>query len=175
MEIGVSWMRYIPWSSLRSWRCTGCGRCCSRFKIALRAYEYALITESFGRTVVWMDGLGNPCLKKVGGRCIFQDWDGLCKLQPMGMKPLTCKVWPFIVRREPQQRFTGDASFRHRGEEYFVYVDTLYPCGGMNKGEPEELPLTVAEAVEISRDPEKPQRYTTAIPKGKLIAPSILT
>jgi Fe-S-cluster containining protein len=166
-------MRYIPWSRIRSWRCTGCGRCCSRFRVVLRAYEYALITENFGQMATWIDGLGDPCLAKVGGRCVFQDWSGLCRLQSMGMKPLACKVWPFIVQREPRPRSTRDASFHYRGEEYFVYVDTTCPCDGMNRGDPDELPLTVAEAIEISRDPDRPQRYTTAIRKGKIAAPNI--
>jgi len=112
--------------------------------------------------VTWIDDLGDPCLTKVGGRCVFQDWDGSCILQSLGMKPLACKVWPFIVHREHPLRFASDASFRYRGEEYFVYVDMRCPCDGMNRGDPDELPLIVAEAVEISRDPDRPQRYTTA-------------
>ncbi|MEM2093944.1 MAG: YkgJ family cysteine cluster protein [Candidatus Bathyarchaeia archaeon] len=154
-------MRYIPWTWITSWRCLACGQCCSFFRIVLRIYEYALITRSFGEGSTYIDSLGNPCLKKTRGRCIFQDDQGLCQLQQLGMKPQACKLWPFIVCKEPK-KLSADAAFRHRGGEYYVYVDTLYPCPGINRGNPQQLQATIAEAIECALNSTNQQRHTTA-------------
>ena len=155
-------MRCIPWSWVKSWRCVGCGQCCNRFAIPLRTYEYASMTKHFGHGMTETDNLGNPCVRKVRGRCVFQDDEGLCNAQRLGLKPLACKLWPFMVFKEPRRRFEAEASFRHQGRESFVYVDTAFPCNGLNKGNPEELPLILAEAVEVARDQGRAQHHTTA-------------
>jgi Fe-S-cluster containining protein len=120
------------------------------------------MTKRFGHGMTQTDNLGNPCLKKVRGRCVFQDNEGLCNAQRLGLKPLACKLWPFMVLKEPRHRFSAEASFRHQGTESFVYVDTAFSCSGLNKGNPEELHLILAEAVEVARDPGRTQRHTTA-------------
>ena len=120
------------------------------------------MTKRFGHGMTETDNLGNPCVRKVRGRCVFQDSEGLCNAQRLGLKPLACKLWPFMVFKEPRHRFEAEASFRHQGSESFVYVDTAFPCSGLNKGNPEELPLILGEAVEVARDPGRAQRHTTA-------------
>jgi Fe-S-cluster containining protein len=120
------------------------------------------MTKHFGHGMTETDNLGNPCVRKVRGRCVFQDDEGLCNAQRLGLKPLACKLWPFMVFKEPRRRFEAEASFRHQGRESFVYVDTAFPCNGLNKGNPEELPLILAEAVEVARDQGRAQHHTTA-------------
>lgn len=144
-----------------SWSCIACGGCCSdRFSIILTSYEYAKLSKSYGFQVMYMDRRGNPCLKKVRGRCVFQDSAGLCTLQPLGMKPMACRMWPFTIRREPIPG-CGDALFQYGGEDYYVYVDRSYRCPGIGRGKPEELHSTIAELIEIRRNPSKQQQYST--------------
>lgn len=133
-------------------------------------YEYASMTKRLGHGMTQTDNLGNPCVKKVMGKCVFQDNEGLCNAQRLGLKPLVCKLWPFMVFQEPRRRFEAEAGFRYQGRESFVYVDTAFPCSGLNKGNPEELHLILAEAVEVARDPTKTQQHTTSSTRSGPIA-----
>ena len=150
----MSFPKYLSWRSIKSWRCTTCGRCCREYRVILRPYEYTSISRLFGPTAIMIDSLGNPCLNNVGDRCIFQDFSGSCALQPLGIKPLACKLWPLSVYgSETRMRRRGEAVFHHRGEEYYIYANPA--CTGINKGKPEELPLTLHEIVEISNIPSR--------------------
>ncbi|MEM2210833.1 MAG: YkgJ family cysteine cluster protein [Nitrososphaerales archaeon] len=160
--------RYVPWMSIKSWSCLTCGECCKQFKIILTPYDYAIISKRFGYNTIYIDNLGNPCLKKVNGKCIFQDANNLCSLQPLGMKPLACKIWPFIIYKRPKFEYK-DALFRYKGEDYYVYVDKSYPCPGVNKGNSEKLYRTIIELIEIQHNPSRQQLYSTSMHKVKLI------
>jgi len=153
---------YIPWKMIKSWSCLACARCCEYFNVTLSASEYATIYEKYGPNALCLDELGNICLKKINDRCIFQDNHRLCSLQNL-YKPLACKVWPFIVYDQPKPRLNRDeAYFNHKGQDYFIYVEMFYPCKGINKGNPEDLPLVVAEIIEIWQNPEKTQIHSAS-------------
>ena len=155
--------RYAPWQRIGAWSCIGCGGCCSHFRVILRPYEYALISKLYGQNTVQIDSIGNPCLKEVGGRCVFQDSHGLCVLQPLGMKPLACKVWPFAVCSKPIRKHNDhEALFVHKGRDYYVYVDRSYPCRGIGVGTLGKLCLTISETIELQQNPTKSQLHSTS-------------
>jgi Fe-S-cluster containining protein len=106
-----------------------------------------------------MDSVGNPCLGQVRGRCIFLDARRLCTLQPLDMKPMACKMWPFTVDKKPG---CEEALFQYKGEDYHVYVDRSYPCPGIGKGDPVELHWTISELVEIQHNLLKKQIFYTS-------------
>ncbi|PCN49856.1 hypothetical protein B6U99_07560 [Candidatus Geothermarchaeota archaeon ex4572_27] len=154
-------LSFIPWRRVGSWTCIGCGECCREFRVVLTAYEYALITKVFGTWAVELDEHGDPCLRKVGGACIFQSPSGLCKLQPLGLKPIACKVWPFKVREvKPSERVEWDELFIYNGRAYRAYVHSS--CRGIGRGSEERLVNAIKEVIEIKRDPSRPQLYTTS-------------
>lgn len=165
----LSLSNYVPWKRISSWRCLACGRCCSQFTVVLRAYEYAQILQAFGPEVIDINSLGNPCLRRVGGRCVFQDSSGLCTLQPLGLKPVTCKLWPFAVRRgELEDKQEREAVFYHQGERYYIFVNSS--CTGINKGDPDRLSSILHEIVEISLNPSLPQKHSTSKATPILVA-----
>lgn len=152
---------YIPWRNISSWRCLACGRCCRRFNIPLRSYEYARIFQSFGPQVMRMHPSGKPYLEKRENRCVFHKTSGKCFLQEVGLKPLACKLWPFAVRqRRTENKNNQEAIFRHQEKTYYVYVKPS--CPGINQGHPRNLPSILHEIVEISLHPTKTQEYSTS-------------
>lgn len=150
----------LPWRRIRSWACLACGECCQRFRPVLSAYEYALFLRKFGSGVIEIDSLGNPHLRHVRGRCTFLNSKNLCQLQPLGMKPWVCKLWPFKVSNKLDPR----AEFRYEGREYHIFVDPS--CRGVNKGDPQRLPATISEIIDIYHDPSTEQRYSTSTGLG---------
>ncbi|MEM4297834.1 MAG: YkgJ family cysteine cluster protein [Nitrososphaerota archaeon] len=152
--------RYIPWTRIKSWSCIACGACCKEFNVILTSYELAKLTRLYGYQIVYISSHGNPCLRKVKDRCIFYNQWGLCSLQPLGLKPTACKMWPFLIRKKPLP--DEPAPFVYNGEEYHVYVDTAYPCPGIDAGKPEELYLVITELIELTKGALKIQRYSTA-------------
>lgn len=166
---------YVPWRKISSWRCLACGICCSRFKVPLRSYEYARIFQIFGSEVIRLHHSGKPYLKKSNGSCVFQDTSGLCLLQPLGLKPVACKLWPFAVRqRKIEGKHNREAAFHHKEKKYYVYVKPS--CPGINQGRPPQLTSTLHEIVEISLNPTKPQENTTSKhPEQRSIRPVVTT
>ncbi|MGQ9722714.1 MAG: YkgJ family cysteine cluster protein [Candidatus Jordarchaeum sp.] len=155
-----SFSQYIPWSEIKSWRCLGCGVCCWRFNAVLSPFEYVQFLQTFGSEVIEIDSLGNPHIRKIENRCMFQTYSGLCALQPLGMKPLACKLWPFAVYGEENSpKPQGEATFYHRGHRYYIYVNPQ--CLGVNMGHPKEYLSTLHEVVNISLDPLHEQKYST--------------
>jgi len=154
-------VRYIPWRRIGAWSCLGCGGCC-HLGVFLRPYEYARLTKVYGQNAMQIDSVGNPCLRKVSGRCVFQDRYGLCMLQPFGMKPLACKVWPFSVHVEAKHN-SAEALFVYEGKDYYVYVDMVYPCRGLGEGTAENLYSAISEIIEMQSNPVKQQIHSTSI------------
>ncbi|MEM2087149.1 MAG: YkgJ family cysteine cluster protein [Thermoproteota archaeon] len=150
----------IPWRRLRSWACLRCGKCCSKFKVTLRPYEYAKISELMPEAVV---PDVKPFLRKIGGKCVFQNEYGLCDLQELGLKPFSCKVWPFLVYKKPKSINPGEAEFHYNDEKYYVYLNQhAFICTGVNMGMPEELPNIIWEVIEIYKNPWRKQKYSTS-------------
>lgn len=158
-------MAYVPWRTLRGWACLACGECCKWYRVPLTSYEYARIVELLGAEFVEVSDAGDPCLRRVGGTCVFQDASGLCLLQPLGLKPIACKLWPFKVRRgcdDPR------ALFVYEGEEYCVYVNVR--CRGVNAGTLADLVRAICEVIELHKNPNKPQVYSTSRLTAPLLA-----
>jgi hypothetical protein len=115
----------------------------------------------------WPDAIklgrwGSPCLGRRNGNCYFLNDHGSCYLQPIGMKPFACKIWPFAVYSNNKRYGEGDAYFRHRDEGYYVYLpQNSSICPGINRGDPAELPLIISEIVELYKNPFKEQVYST--------------
>lgn len=169
-------MRSLPWRRIRSWACVACGECCRRYRVPLRTREFAEIFQKFGLSAVELDSLGTPQLKRVMGNCFFLDKNnGLCRLQQIGMKPLACKIWPFEVHKKPKSwRGVREALFGLNGEEFYVYVNPA--CFGINRGNPDELPAVIREAIAIKYNPSLGQRYTTSrYPQLNVLAPILVT
>ncbi len=150
----------IPWRRVKSWACLGCGKCCTEFEVILRPYEYARIFELMPEAVV--AGV-KPSLRKIGGRCIFQNEYGLCNLQELGLKPFSCKVWPFLVYKKPKSVNPKEAEFYYNDEIYYVYFNQYaFICPGINMGRPEEFPSVISEVIEIYKNPWRKQKYSTS-------------
>lgn len=155
-------LHYIPWKHIRSWNCIRCGRCCREFQINLRFYDYARIAQHWPETVD-VDHTGVPFIKRAHGRCVFQHSSGLCRLQPQGMKPIICKLWPFKVFPAARRRGHDNARFHYKDGDFFVYLNPFYKiCPGINRGVTKDLPLVVKEIIEIFHNLSRDQQYSTA-------------
>ena len=147
-----------------------CGNCCEGLEVGLTIYEYAKI-RAIAPAAIELGRYGGISLKKIGARCLFLNEHRLCDLQPLGLKPSTCKLWPFVVSREPKSGMCDDARFSYRDEEYYVYLNRYAGprCPGLGRVRPEELPRIVSEVIEIYQGPTRHQRYSTA----RLVYPTI--
>ncbi len=135
-------------------------RCCTRYRIPLRAFEYTSLLETFGSWCVQVAEGGKLFLRRIGGRCVFYDGSGTCTLQKLGMKPLACKLWPLAVYSHARtSRRRRDGSLEYRGQTYYIYVNRA--CNGVNRGDPRYLEKTVKEPGDISLEPSRHQEYST--------------
>jgi len=162
----LSLSRYVPWRKIKSWICLRCGGCCKRFKITITSHEYARLLH-ISEGLVSTDKTGNPVLRRVNGKCVAQDRYGLCTLHYLGMKPLACKLWPFTIFSNLRLA-NPETLFVHKGREYSVYVDRASPCVGINRGNPEVLPLIIEEVAEIYESRRLTQFLSTSnfVPKS---------
>ena len=152
-------VNYIPWRLTKSWTCLMCGRCCKRYAVNLTWKEYSEISK------FWPDKVRirnkEPYLgRKMDGRCEFL-WGNACFLEMVGMKPLACKLWPFMVLTKPlkiDENFDG--LYRTNEREYFVYLNPN--CYGINRGNPVELANTIEEVIKIWNGSRKEQYYSTS-------------
>lgn len=156
-------MRPIPWSSVASWHCNGCGEiCCSSALVPLTPWEWANLTQLYGAgiTEFRLDGL---CLKKrPDGGCIFLCsflGTSLCALQKL--KPLACKLWPFKIGRYPTYGYAEAASFPLKGEWFYVYLDPACRGTTLGKPTPQFAGRVIPEFIEISLGRREKQVYST--------------
>ncbi len=165
-------MRPIPWARVRDWSCLACGECCKWFMIPLRADELARILHTFGEWAIEFK-LTKAYIRKPysGSRCIFQyrmrdKW--LCILQEMGMKPVACKLWPFIPLIKPKYGREQEAVFEHSGERFYIYVDPR--CPGVTLGRPSLhlLQKVLPEVIELRLGIRTKQRFTTSSIRRKI-------
>jgi hypothetical protein len=76
------------------------------------------------------------------------------------LKPLSCRLWPFVPKLEPVYKDNDFAKISFRGKEYYIYVNTF--CPGINKGEKEKYPELILEVFKIWLFPETSQFYLTS-------------
>ncbi|NOZ58802.1 MAG: YkgJ family cysteine cluster protein [Euryarchaeota archaeon] len=151
-------LRYLPWRRVKSWRCTACGECCSRYAVPLSAGEYARLVSRFGDWVVRLK-LGRPYLRRVSGRCVFLS-GRLCSLQG-SLKPYACRIFPFLVRdREKKPR--KEAEFWYGQSCFYVYLSP--GCGEVRLGTPERwfVEQVIPEAIELHLNRSMPLRWLTS-------------
>ena len=103
----------------------------------------------------WLDSIeeirSRIYIRKVRGRCVFQ-MKNLCLLQPLGLKPLSCKLWPFYVSTVPVSDWEGreiTSLFVLDEREYFAYVNVT--CKGIQRGSPEEMKQAISEVIALYR------------------------
>ncbi len=155
---------YLPWSSIRTFRCLACGTCCSHFAIPLRPSEALAIARIFGwhriearkgRLFIRKDEGGCPFLVKMISL-------GVCYLQEIGVKPRACKLWPFHIFRNPEYGRREGAAFPSRYGTFYIYVDTR--CPGITLGRPTDaLAAAAMEALEIWLGVRTEQSLTTSL------------
>ena len=154
-------MEYIPWKQVNSWICLGCGKCCYRYAIQLQDDEAAMIRKFCSDAVE--ERKGRIYLRKVGEKCLFQSGKS-CALQPLGLKPMACKIWPFYVSTVPLSDWDNSkyqAQFLCRGKEFFAYVNTN--CYGVNRGTKSNLRKVISEIIMLQANPKKQQHYSTSL------------
>ncbi len=165
-------MRPIPWARVRDWNCLACGECCKRFVIPLRADELARILHTFGEWAIEFK-LTKAYIRKPysGSRCIFQyrmqdRW--LCILQEMGMKPVACKLWPFIPLVKPKYGRDREAFFEHLGERFYIYVDPRCPGVALGRPSLRLIQNVLPEVIELRLGIKAKQRFTTSSIRRKV-------
>jgi len=157
-------LRLVPWSHLKSWVCDACGECCRWFSVPVRMHEYAVILQRYGCGVVGL-GLGRAYLRKRhDSRCIFQLRLGdrwLCGLQ--AKKPRVCKMWPFVVSKDPE--YGRDEAARWEGSygRAYVYVDPRCPRAVFGKPTRYLVEKVLPELVDLAFGRRESQLYTTHI------------
>lgn len=156
----MAW-KYIPWQDIHSWECRACGKCCKYFSVPLSSYEYVQITRFYGPDVVNL-GTGRTYLRKRRDkRCIFQFISGLCGLQHTGMKPIACRLWPFLVSKKPGKD-PEKAVFTYREKDFYLYLHSF--CTGITLGEPSEYFISIlSEAIETATNPSRSHHLTSKV------------
>ncbi len=136
---------YVPWRRVASWHCSACGICCMKFKPKLTFYEYLKFRE-MGFSSFVEEKAGRYYIRKINGKCPFQV-GRLCSLQGE-KKPLSCKVFPFLVSRRKSGRAgrEDEALIEVGGEEFFVYVSTDCPNTVLGKAG-REMEMLATQAV----------------------------
>ena len=153
-------MKYVSWKSLQSWACLGCGVCCKRYLVKLNDFEIKPIADLFPDGIVEKNG--EIYLRKHEDTCVYQ-MDSLCGLQPLGLKPLACKIWPFYISATPLPSVNDKdykALFLWHGKERFVYVNTF--CKGLNKINTPNIRGIVKEVTTVYSNPKIKQYHSTS-------------
>ncbi len=151
---------YVPWRKVYSWHCVACGKCCIDFKPKLTYYEYLKLRK----TGFVEEKAGRYYIKKINGRCPFQI-DNLCSLQG-SLKPISCKVFPFLVRKKPAKN-EDLAYYEYDGEEYYVYVSTYCKNTILSKNPTENLKKLVKEAIELVIGRKREVEWITWVQSSK--------
>lgn len=154
----------IPWRRIAFWECVNCGMCCGRYRVILTRSEYERLVEHFGPRVA-VDRK-RPRMVKLGSRCFFQrfpDGRSQCLLQHTGLKPVVCRIFPFMTSPAPLRQGTArDSHFVYGEREVYVYGNS--GCPAMTLGSPSEVFVSkvLPEVTEISLFGRRLQRYSTS-------------
>jgi len=154
-------MQFIPWRYIASWRCVGCGKCCS-YDVVLHFQEWLAIVKNYGVELTVSDLNRFYLRRKSDGSCPFlYNYSGIliCGLQHM--KPIACKIWPFRILSSPKYGYADDAAYKYRENRTFIYADSN--CDGLAYGLPtqEFTNYTLREFVEIAMGLRSAQYKTT--------------
>ncbi len=142
-----------------------CGFCCQTLKPILDDHEKEILIDHFGENVI----VGEHRLSKItklGERCFFQryvDGQSICLLQNTGLKPASCRTYPFVVSVEPLGLGRDEeASLDFNGQEFYVYVDS--DCAGVNLGNPSGrlVDKILPEVLKIAISDIEDQEHTTS-------------
>ena len=78
------------------------------------------------------------------------------------MKPVACKLWPFIPLTKPKYGRDQEAAFEHLGERFYVYVDPR--CSGITLGRPSShlVQRVLPELIELRLGIRTRQNFTTS-------------
>ena len=151
-------VNYIPWRLIRSWKCLACGRCCKKYRVNLTWEEYEKIARYWPQEVK-RTGDGFYLKRRPDGGCRFL-WGKLCYLQILNMKPLACKLWPFMILTRPDKMdINFEGLYQFKNKEYFVYLNPK--CSGINKGDPLNLKKVIEEVINLWLGLKKNQYYST--------------
>lgn len=153
----------IPWKKVGFWHCSACGECCKKFKVPLTMFEYVEFTSKFGKNIVELD-LGKAYLKSnpLTKRCIFQKFKNgkwICGIQEI--KPIACKLWPFIILTKPKQK-NDEALFYYKNEIVYIYVDVRCPEVKIGKPTSYLINKVLPEIVNLNFNNKIKQLYSTS-------------
>jgi hypothetical protein len=100
-------------------------------------------------------------LRRPDGRCIFQfnrNYRLVCALQPE--KPYACKIWPFIVSRNPAHGRDDAARWELPHGRAYIYVNPR--CFRIRYGKPTAYMIgnVLPEVVEIALGEKQSQLHT---------------
>ncbi len=131
----MSGHNYVPWRSVKTWRCVRCGKCCRIFSIPLTLGEAFNIVRKYGPVVINRKGKF-ILISKPNGDCIFLSRrNGLAFCDIYLERPFVCRIYPFYIRLKP---LVGKGEEKKAlfecddGLKIYVYVDAV--CEGINKG-----------------------------------------
>lgn len=128
----------VPWRDKQRWECRTCGICCKHFTVTLGKAKLAELIHNYGRKVVTRDH-GKWKLRKINGRCIFQDSTGLCRIHEK--KPKGCELFPFYIFQEPRHNLRGGkAEYWAEDTCYYIYVNEFCPGFGQGKRLQKHIP-----------------------------------
>lgn len=156
-------MHFVPWKSIRSWRCTTCGICCRHYDVVLKFPEWLHIVKTFGVNYT-SSSLNKLFLGRRGnGSCAFlhETQNGsFCGLQ--FIKPRACRIWPFKVLTRPRFGSPSQAIYTYKDRRFFIYADSV--CRGLRFGIPtrELVYSIIPEFIGIAIGSNRKQFKTTA-------------
>ncbi|RLF10111.1 MAG: YkgJ family cysteine cluster protein [Thermoprotei archaeon] len=156
-------MKPIPWSRVETWFCKACGECCKDYRVPVGGYEALKLIELFGSSCLELRDGRYYLKKRRDGRCIFQVQVGgnwICGIQDI--KPLACRLWPFVVYKRPKLGYSSEAEFEFKGRRYYVYVDP--ECRGVKLGEPSDhlVEKVIPEFIALSEGYRLRQVHSTS-------------
>ena len=160
-------MKPIPWRRVENWFCIACGDCCKEFKVPLSAYEATRLASIFGYEYLELGLRGYYLKKRQDKRCVFQVYSNgrwICGIQ--GLKPLACRLWPFIISERPRYDYKDEAEFEFRGQRFYVYLNPY--CRGIIYGKPSSMFINkvIPEFIEISLGLRRNQEFSTSMLVG---------
>ncbi|MCD6458898.1 MAG: YkgJ family cysteine cluster protein [Thermoproteales archaeon] len=119
--------KYLGWRNVKGWTCIRCGACCKNYIIQLSPGEAMYYTIKYGPVAVKFQGK-HYLLKKPDGSCIFLGYSqGKAVCMIYHDRPRVCRIYPFLITKEPLKGNGEDAEIVFRGKSLYLYVDAACP------------------------------------------------